>query len=113
MASALFASVVMYVPGQLGLLDWLERISMQVVTHFSHSDEASPLPPLPGQAPNPRLLLIDDPEFEVRFAQRTPMDRGELATLVRGIAAQKPAALVVDYDLSPLIARAWMPSRLP
>jgi hypothetical protein len=52
----------------------------------------------------PAVVLIQEADFVDRYAEKTPMDRCEMAKDVSRILAKSPLRLAIDFDLSPITA---------
>lgn len=95
-ASALVASVVVLVSGQLEGLDaWSFRVASAVVSSYGTRIPVEPPVELPA------VLLISDSLYESEYAQTSPLDRHLLAKYLGEIILHHPRALIVDLDLSP------------
>ncbi len=95
---ALVAASALTLLHHANLLNWLDSLTLRLVsnTHVvssSRSTVAGPELPL--------VLLITDVAYEAEFAQASPLNRARLQQLISLAAAECPAVLAIDLDLSP------------
>jgi hypothetical protein len=82
-----------------GGLEWLDSLMLRIAGAFVWSDP----PKLQPNAKSPEILLIGGALYEQAFEQRSPLDRGKLAALVKAVRDHSgglPATVVIDLDVS-------------
>ena len=85
-----------------GHLDWLDAAMLRMVGAEVTANIAG-VTPTASQTGMPEVLLIDEGMYDRDFRQRSPLDRDQLARLLRtafASAATRPKTLVIDLDLS-------------
>jgi hypothetical protein len=96
MAALFMASLLVILHHWLPLIDILDRFAFLFASSTS----------LQVSAEEPRTVVIgiDQKTFEQDFLERSPLDRCVMADKLGAIYADRPALLVVDFDLSPSLA---------
>jgi len=93
------ASLVAILHHSFGVLGWLDAAMMRIVGGGAYAQVV-------GQAPEAReglpvVVLISPVAFETAFGNRAPLQREVLHDWLQVVVNAKPAALVLDLDVSP------------
>lgn len=98
--AALLVGSIVSLTHSYGLLGWLDAL-MLMPARLSDTHATTPLR---SEGDMPVVVLIDKATYETGFAQRSPLDRNKLATLLDDLSKEdsRPKVLALDLDLSPI-----------
>lgn len=98
--AAIVALVVLQIE-HAGGLNWLENATLRVAATMQRGAVPA-AEPVPANAEDARVLVLSAVLYESKFHQTSPLNRPNLAALLKTIAEASPKALVVDLDLAPV-----------
>lgn len=87
-----------------GLLGWADAIMLRLnsVITDTPTEQETTIPSESAQQPPLVVIELDQPFYEKHFHARSPLDRGVLAWVLKGIVDAQPRKVIVDIDLSPI-----------